>query len=282
MSTSAFSSSTKAQRAAARGLARRARRGDRAPAEMSFSAQIPSAGIEWSSAGIGGVFAQRSATCCGSAFWNMLGEIVALQPPRDAAPERIVAARTSPRSTTGSATSSTRIASRRAFATGTCCRCSARIWSCPTRADAAHAGRDAMAALLPRPRASAEHCAGRSGVRCAAARRRLRRQDARRDPRRPPRDAGPAASSGCRSAAPTSRPTRGTRALRRRRLSPVTASSRSRSSPTRATRNARSWAPSTGSATGRSCTPTSRVLPGARRLGRRGTTRGRARPFRRG
>ena len=44
------------------------------PAEMSFSAQIPSAGIEWSSAGWGGLFAQRS-NLLRPAFWNMLGEI---------------------------------------------------------------------------------------------------------------------------------------------------------------------------------------------------------------
>ena len=45
-----------------------------APAEMSFSAQIPAAGIEWSSAGPAGVFAQR-ANLLRPAFWNMLGEI---------------------------------------------------------------------------------------------------------------------------------------------------------------------------------------------------------------
>lgn len=45
-----------------------------APAEMSFSAQIPAAGIEWSSAGPGGVFAQPG-NLLRLAFWNMLGEI---------------------------------------------------------------------------------------------------------------------------------------------------------------------------------------------------------------
>ena len=45
-----------------------------APAEMSFSAQIPAAGIEWSSAGLGGVFAQPG-NLLRLAFWNMLGEI---------------------------------------------------------------------------------------------------------------------------------------------------------------------------------------------------------------
>jgi len=45
-----------------------------ATAEMSFSAQIPSARIEWSSAGIGSVFAQRS-NLLRPAFWNMLGEV---------------------------------------------------------------------------------------------------------------------------------------------------------------------------------------------------------------
>jgi len=45
-----------------------------APAEMSFSAQIPAAGIEWSSAGAGGVFAQRG-NLLRLAFWNMLGEV---------------------------------------------------------------------------------------------------------------------------------------------------------------------------------------------------------------
>jgi predicted NAD/FAD-binding protein len=46
-----------------------------APAQMSFSAQIPSAGIEWSGPSLGGVFAQRS-NLLRPAFWNMLGEIV--------------------------------------------------------------------------------------------------------------------------------------------------------------------------------------------------------------
>jgi len=43
-------------------------------AELSFSAQIPSARIEWSSAGLGSVFAQRS-NLLRPAFWNMLGEV---------------------------------------------------------------------------------------------------------------------------------------------------------------------------------------------------------------
>lgn len=46
-----------------------------APADMSFSAQIPSAGIEWSSASFGAIFAQRS-NLLRPAFWNMLGEIL--------------------------------------------------------------------------------------------------------------------------------------------------------------------------------------------------------------
>jgi predicted NAD/FAD-binding protein len=46
-----------------------------AAADTSFSAQIPAARIEWSSAGVGGVFAQRS-NLLRPAFWNMLGEIV--------------------------------------------------------------------------------------------------------------------------------------------------------------------------------------------------------------
>ena len=45
-----------------------------APAEMSFSAQIPAAGIEWSSAGPTGVFAQPG-NLLRPAFWNMLGEV---------------------------------------------------------------------------------------------------------------------------------------------------------------------------------------------------------------
>ena len=45
-----------------------------ATAEMSFSAQIPSARIEWSSASLGSVFAQRS-NLLKPAFWNMLGEV---------------------------------------------------------------------------------------------------------------------------------------------------------------------------------------------------------------
>ena len=45
-----------------------------ATAEMSFSAQIPSARIEWSSAGAGSVFAQRS-NLLKPAIWNMLGEV---------------------------------------------------------------------------------------------------------------------------------------------------------------------------------------------------------------
>ena len=44
------------------------------PAQISFSAQIPSAGIEWSNTGAGGVFAQRS-NLLRPAFWNMLGEV---------------------------------------------------------------------------------------------------------------------------------------------------------------------------------------------------------------
>jgi predicted NAD/FAD-binding protein len=46
-----------------------------APAAVSFSAQIADAGIEWSSAGIGGVLAQP-ANLLRPAFVNMLGEIV--------------------------------------------------------------------------------------------------------------------------------------------------------------------------------------------------------------
>ena len=46
-----------------------------ATADMSFSAQIPAVGIEWSGSGLGGVFAQRSNLLRPS-FWNMLGEIV--------------------------------------------------------------------------------------------------------------------------------------------------------------------------------------------------------------
>jgi predicted NAD/FAD-binding protein len=46
-----------------------------APSEMSFSAQIRSTGIEWSSASLGAVFAQPS-NLLRPAFWNMLGEIV--------------------------------------------------------------------------------------------------------------------------------------------------------------------------------------------------------------
>ncbi|HEY2561089.1 MAG TPA: FAD-dependent oxidoreductase [Caldimonas sp.] len=45
-----------------------------APAEMSFSAQIPAAGIEWSGSGAAGVFAQRS-NLLRPTFWNMLAEI---------------------------------------------------------------------------------------------------------------------------------------------------------------------------------------------------------------
>jgi predicted NAD/FAD-binding protein len=45
-----------------------------APAEMSFSAQIPAAGLEWSSAGAAGVFAQPR-NLLRPAFWNMLGEV---------------------------------------------------------------------------------------------------------------------------------------------------------------------------------------------------------------
>jgi uncharacterized protein len=45
-----------------------------APAEMTFSAQVPTAGIEWSSAGAAGVFAQP-ANVARLAFLNMLGEI---------------------------------------------------------------------------------------------------------------------------------------------------------------------------------------------------------------
>jgi len=45
-----------------------------AAADMSFSAQIPSARIEWSTAGAGAVFAQRW-NLLRPAFWNMLGEV---------------------------------------------------------------------------------------------------------------------------------------------------------------------------------------------------------------
>jgi len=45
-----------------------------APAEMSFSVQIPAAGIEWSSAGLAGVFAQPG-NLLRPAFWNMLAEV---------------------------------------------------------------------------------------------------------------------------------------------------------------------------------------------------------------
>ena len=51
--------------------------------EMSFSAQIPAAGLEWSSRGIDAVFAQRS-NLLRPAFWNMLGEILRFD--RQAAP----------------------------------------------------------------------------------------------------------------------------------------------------------------------------------------------------
>lgn len=45
-----------------------------APAEMTLSVQVPAAGIEWSSAGMGGIFAQP-VNAARPAFWNMLGEI---------------------------------------------------------------------------------------------------------------------------------------------------------------------------------------------------------------
>ncbi|MEO8310819.1 MAG: FAD-dependent oxidoreductase [Caldimonas sp.] len=43
-------------------------------AEMTFSVQVPAAGIEWSSAGAAGIFAQPT-NAARLAFWNMLGEI---------------------------------------------------------------------------------------------------------------------------------------------------------------------------------------------------------------
>jgi uncharacterized protein len=46
-----------------------------APSEMSFSAQIRSAGIEWSGASLAAVFAQPS-NLLRPAFWNMLAEIL--------------------------------------------------------------------------------------------------------------------------------------------------------------------------------------------------------------
>ncbi|MEO8836952.1 MAG: FAD-dependent oxidoreductase, partial [Caldimonas sp.] len=46
-----------------------------AKSEMSFSAQVPAASLEWSGSGLGGVFAQRW-NLLRPAFWNMLGEIV--------------------------------------------------------------------------------------------------------------------------------------------------------------------------------------------------------------
>jgi predicted NAD/FAD-binding protein len=45
-----------------------------AAADMSFSAQVPTANLEWSSAGPGGIFAQ-SGNLFRVSFWNMLGEI---------------------------------------------------------------------------------------------------------------------------------------------------------------------------------------------------------------
>ena len=45
------------------------------PVQASFSAQVPSAGLEWSSAGLAGVFAQKT-NLLRPAFWNMLGEIL--------------------------------------------------------------------------------------------------------------------------------------------------------------------------------------------------------------
>jgi len=46
-----------------------------APSEMTFSAQIRPAGIEWGSASLDAVFAQRS-NLLRPAFWNTLGEII--------------------------------------------------------------------------------------------------------------------------------------------------------------------------------------------------------------
>jgi predicted NAD/FAD-binding protein len=46
-----------------------------AAAEMSFSAQVSRANVEWSSGGAGGVFAQ-GANLLRPSFWNMLGEIL--------------------------------------------------------------------------------------------------------------------------------------------------------------------------------------------------------------
>jgi predicted NAD/FAD-binding protein len=66
-----------------------------AKAEVSFSAQIRAAGIEWSSAGPGAVFAQRS-NLLRPAFWNMLAEIarfnhIAASLARDASPKGLAA-----------------------------------------------------------------------------------------------------------------------------------------------------------------------------------------------
>ena len=170
-----------------------------APAEMSFSAQIPAAGIEWSSAGLGGVFAQPG-NLLRLAFWNMLGEVPRFN--RHAAALGSVRRTTSP-TTTRSATSWPRIASRRAFATGTCCRCSAA--SGRARATRCCACRSPPWRASAATTACCRHCAGRAGVPFAAAP--TSTSDACW-----PRSPTPAwrrrsgASSGCRSAAPTSRP----------------------------------------------------------------------------
>ena len=242
-----------------------------APAEMSFSAQVPTAGIEWSSAGLAGVFAQP-ATCCARRSGTCSARCRASIATRRRWPAAAA--------DVGARRFGRRLPRRAPLLEGLSRLvppAAARLHLVvPDRADAAHAGRG-DGALLPRPRPAAARCAGRAwrSVRggadvYVAAHARLAR-------RRPPGDAGAA------------RPAAADR--RRRRLdrppapsastpssSPATASMRSPSSPTRAPTSARCSAPSTTSATAPSCTPTLACCRCARRPGRPGTTRPGATP----
>ena len=181
-----------------------------APAEMSFSAQIPAAGIEWSSAGVGGRFrAARQSAAAGVLEHARRG--AALQPPRRRA--GAFGAGHRPRRF------GRRLPRRASLLEGISRlvpAAAARLHLVvPERADAAHAGRR-DGALLPRPRPAAD-AASAARAFGARRRRRLRPPHAGVARRRPPGDAGAARQAAAdRRRRRLDRPRHG--ALRRRRL----------------------------------------------------------------
>ena len=236
-----------------------------APAEMSFSAQIPAAGLEWSSAGLGGVFAQPG-NLLRLAFWNMLGEIprfnrhaaaLARLPPDIAHDDSV-----------GDFLAAHRFS--KGFRDWYLLPLLGCIWSCPSeqmmRMPAAAMARfcrdHGLLGALRRPRArsiagGADVYVRRLLASLADARLRRRCGTLRR------------------------LPIGGVGRLDRRateRFDAVVFACHSvdvarARSPTRAPTSARCWAPSTTSATGRSCTPMPASCRCARPRGRHGTTR---------